>query len=469
MNFRRWVVFSFVIHFLVIAVDKAGGAILWWLTQERKEEKGAADLVTTLPFILTAVANLGLATSLVYFIRRKKYGLKEVSQTVSMVAVVWGGAVALMAMGVCAFLLPAIEPAWQITPWIYVPVCLCVPFQLVSSYFNSIQLATDRVRDYNLVHLATASSFLPLFLVFYFTSGESAARGIADARLVSAVTITVLTLWMLRGIVSFRPRLHSAFLRDGLAFGWKANATSVLTYLNHRLDLFMIPLVFVGVAGLSGRELVKEAAGQVALYSWAVTFAELVWHFPEATRDLFFSKVASVTHEEARKLTPTLARLSLVVAILGSAAIYLTIDPVLHWATITFKGKPTWRVDWAPTVMPALLVLMPGTITFTLAKILQNDLAGRGHLGACIWACLVNLVTMVGLDLLWIPKEGALGAARASSISFVVSSVYTLWAYQSAGGAKWWQCVVPHVSDWRYVREIMDAVLVKLRLRKIAT
>lgn len=200
-----------------------------------------------------------------------------------------------------------------------------------------------------------------------------------------------------------------------------------------------------------------------------MTFAELVWHFPEATRDLFFSKVASVSTTEARRLTPILARLSLVVAIVGSTCIYLTVDPILDWLTRTFRGAPTWRTGWAPTVMPALLSLMPGTVTFTLAKILQNDLAARGFLGSCIVACVVNLATMIGLDILWVPREGALGAAHASSISYVVSSIYTLWVYQRCGGAKWWECVIPQRGDWRYVRDIVDAVLVKLRLRKVAT
>ena len=32
MNFRRWVVFTFLVHVLVVLVDKGGGLILYLLT-----------------------------------------------------------------------------------------------------------------------------------------------------------------------------------------------------------------------------------------------------------------------------------------------------------------------------------------------------------------------------------------------------------------------------------------------------
>src|SRR5262249_16934672 len=149
MNFRRWVVFTFVIHFAIILVDKTGGLILWWLTLNQPDEKGGADLLTTLAVVLTPVANLGLATSLVYCVRRKKRSVDVVGETVTLVGLVWGSVIAALALAFCEWVVPALRPEWRMSPWLYAPVCLCVPFQLLASYFNSIQLATERIRDYN--------------------------------------------------------------------------------------------------------------------------------------------------------------------------------------------------------------------------------------------------------------------------------------------------------------------------------
>src|SRR5262249_20174855 len=157
---------------------------------------------------------------------------------------------------------------------------------------------------------------------------------------------------------------------------------------------------------------------------------ELVWHIPEATRDLFFSKVASSTHDEARKTTPILARMSFWIAIAGAVLVSLLLDPLIRIVGLALPRLfPTWCSPAHPPsrhVMPTLWLLVPGTATFTLAKILQNDLAGRGRLGLCVLASGLNLALMIGLDVLWVPDGGALGAARASSISFIVTSVFTV-------------------------------------------
>ena len=72
---------------------------------------------------------------------------------------------------------------------------------------------------------------------------------------------------------------------------------------------------------------------------------------------------------------------------------------------------------------------------------------------------------MCVLDWLWVPIDGAVGAAWASSIAYIVSSVYTLLAYRLSGGATVFSCLVPRPSDWEYVRAVLAALGEKLRRR----
>lgn len=470
MNFRRWVVFSFVMHVVVIALDKGAGLVLTLLLAENADYKGYADLLTTLPFILMAVANLGLATSLVYFVRRDNYDVQKVADTTSLVAIVWGGFVALLGIFIMLVVVPWLKPEWSARPGLVIPLCACVPFLLLMSYWNSIQLATERVRDYNLVHVLSSALFLPFFLLFFWLGGggAAAAQGVVLGRLSVSIVVTVAVLWMLRGVVKLRPRLHMDFLRKGVAFGWKANVTSVLTYLNHRLDLLILPLLFVP-ALLVGDPRIGAVKAEVAFYSLAVTLAELVWHFPEALRDLFFSKVAGETHERARQVTPVLSRLCLVVAVVGTLILiagfwplFAVLGAILGWMG---KDPNVFHAVWLPTVWPAFLWLAPGTVAFTVAKILQNDLAARGHLNACIVSGLISFVGMIALDLLWVPEHGAIGAAQASTVAYFLAAVYTLWIYARSGGAPAIACVIPQRGDLRHVREIASSVWRKIRRR----
>lgn len=475
MNFRRWVVFTFLIHALVVVVDKGGGIILYLLTATEKSEHGKAGIAASLPFILGAIANLGLATALVYFVRRKKVEPQVAFETSMWVAVVWGGLVGAAACVFTLWGLPLINPDWQMDWWGVVPICAVVPFLLIASYANSTQLATDRVKDYGIVHLATSVSFLPAFFLLFYLLGGSVTDGdvpvaVAWGRLISTVFIAGLTLWLVRKVVTLRAKVDRQYLGEAIRYGWKANLTSTLTYLNHRLDLIVLMAITVSVHSAAGKDLdkAKDLAGiEVAYYSMAVTWAELVWHFPEAMRDLFFSKVAGSSHEQARQLTPVLSRLGLLFSLLGAVAIVLAIDPVMGLITWAAKDDSSiWFDGWSEQVGMALWLLVPGTVGFTVSKVLQADLAARNHLQTCINAQVAVLVVMLGFDIWLIPEHGALGAAVASTIAYTVGTIWTVVAYSAQTKVRIWECLFVQPKDFRYIRDILGAVINKLRRKR---
>jgi len=358
--------------------------------------------------------------------------------------------VAVIAVLVSQFVLPLIQPEWDYNLAYVIPICLCVPFLLTTSFFNSIQLAVEKIRDYNLVHLVASLTFLPLFLLFYYGFDSHATVSIAGGRLVSAVIVTFVTLWLVRRIVKWRPKMHWAFFKEGVTYGWRANITSVVTYLNHRVDLYLVGFLYVAPGPMK--------LSEVAFYSTAVSFAELVWHFPEAMRDLFFSKVAGSTHEQARVFTPVLCRLCLWFGAVCAVATYFLIDPVMYLIL-----PEEWPTKWQTPVLSALVVLIPGTVAFIVAKVLQADLAARGHLNRCVTACSLVFVIMVVLDWMWIPEHGAVGAAYASSVAYIVSAIYSLFAYRMTGGGTVGACLLVRRSDLSYARELVSAVVEKVK------
>lgn len=475
MNFGRWVVFTFLIHVLVVVVDKGGGLVLYALTAHQPAKHGQAGIAASLPFILGAIANLGLATALVYFVRRRRFEPQVCFETSMAVALGWGGAVAIVAALVTLFVLPGVKPEWATDPLLVLPICASVPLLLVASYANSTQLATDRIRDYGIVHLVTSLAFLPAFFACFFAFGGKVAEdhvqlGVAWGRLGSTLLVVVVTLWLVRKVVVLRARVHREFLGQALRFGWRANLTSTINYLNHRLDLLVLWAIVEGVGldrGLDEAAAEEIAGAQVAFYSMAVTWAELVWHFPEAMRDLFFSKVASSSDADARVFTPVLARLGLAVSAVGAGAVVLLSDPVMSFITTAIMRKDlatTWA-EWSPTVHACLLALAPGMVAYTVSKVLQADLAARDRLQTCVNAQLLVLGVMLGLDVLWIPSHGAIGAAWASTIAYVVGTAFTVVAYSRQTGTPAWRCLIVHGSDFRYIREILAAVVGKLLRR----
>lgn len=471
MNFRRWVVFTFLIHLLVVVIDKGGGLVLYLLTKNVPQEHGRAGILASMPFILMALANLGLATSLVYFVRRGRYTPQAAFECTALVALVWGGCIGLLSALVTLHVLPLLRSDWTFDPLIVWPFCLAVPPLLLSSYSNSVQLATEQVKQYGALHLCNSLIFLPAFFLCFWWYGGDAEAGdvplaVAWGRLVTSVLIAALAVWLVRKVVRLRLRLHAGFLRDSLRYGWRANIISTLVYLNHRIDLLVLAAVYVAPAGLTGQAAKDAIAQQVAFYSMAVTWAELVWHFPEAMRDLFFSKVAGSSHAQAREMTPVFTRLSLLLALFGGGLLLLLIDPVMGAITylVTAAGNP-WYAVWSAPVGGALLLLMPGTVAYTVAKVLQADLAARNRLQSCVNAQLLVLVVMLTLDMVLIPDMGAAGAAIASTVAYCAATAYTLRVYALDTDMSPLACLLVRRTDLGHLREIAASIWNKLRRR----
>ncbi|MGK0299428.1 MAG: Na+-driven multidrug efflux pump, partial [Planctomycetota bacterium] len=58
---------------------------------------------------------------------------------------------------------------------------------------------------------------------------------------------------------------------------------------------------------------------------------------------------------------------------------------------------------------------------------------------------------------------GALGAAVASTIAYTVGTIWTVFAYGAQTNISIWECLFVQPKDFRYIRDILGAVLNKLR------
>ncbi|GEM_PF-2080043 len=445
----------------IVILDKGSGLLILKLLADRPDLKGGLDLLSTFPFILMAVSNLGLATSLIYFVRRGEATVREAGETTAMVAVVWGGIcvlAALLVLQVLAAFHPEVEvPAMSLV----LPLFLATPFMLIVSYRNSIQLALGQIRAYNLIHLIPSLTYLPIFLLFYFLlTNKDAAHAVVYARFLPAVLTASIILWLVRKEVPLLPKFHRKFFWKALSFGWRANLNSTLTYLNHRVDLFLVRLfyaptgfamlqavfllLFLGIPLGPGRSLeMRMIREEVAFYSLAVTLAELVWYFPDAMRDLLFTKVAGIKEEEARVFTPVICRNMFWICAVGGGLIYFIYDPLMG----LWMGD-SWETLWRGKVSMALTFLLPGTLFFTIAKVLQADLTGRGFINVCLFLSGLVLVSMTLLDVFLIPRYGAAGASLASSMAYGLAAIATILAYQKRTGVPLRALLIPQRKDW---------------------
>ena len=80
--------------------------------------------------------------------------------------------------------------------------------------------------------------------------------------------------------------------------------------------------------------------------------------------------------------------------------------------------------------------LLPGVFIFTIFKVLNMDLAGKGKPWISLKAMVPALIINIGLNFFLIPDLGAKGAAISSMVSYAVAGILFLLFYSKAVGVQ---------------------------------
>ena len=205
-----------------------------------------------------------------------------------------------------------------------------------------------------------------------------------------------------------RKRRH--YLSEVLGYGLKAYASNVVTFFNYRTDLFLVNF-FLG----------PSAAG---IYVMAMQFGEKLWLFSQAVSTVFLPKVSELAHNdvERQRLTPRIAQWTFLLTLAAALLLALVSGPLLTFLVGPDFSEATW----------VLLLLLPGIVAWAPARILANDIAGRGkpEINLRI-AILVMVVNLLG-NLILIPIIGLTGAAMATVISYCLMLLLTSVFYRKS-------------------------------------
>jgi O-antigen/teichoic acid export membrane protein len=159
---------------------------------------------------------------------------------------------------------------------------------------------------------------------------------------------------------------------------------------------------------------------EVGIYTQATVIAELIWEIPSAVSALLLSR--GVNARESRAFSQkvlVLARLSFLAAIAAAIGIALVADFMFP---LLFGHRFAASAD-------ICVLLLPGVVAFILFKILNTDMAGRGKPWASMLVMLPVLFLNVLAGLWMIERDGARGAAIASSLAYVVATVLYIGLY----------------------------------------
>jgi O-antigen/teichoic acid export membrane protein len=384
---------TFVTQIIKLALGIANVAIIARFLGP--EGKGMLALALLVPGMLGLFLSGGIEVANVYFAGSRRLDVPTLSAnsvafTILATIAGLGVAIGLGAAGWLKVIVPGVPV------WILLIAMLGFPINLVNGFFSTILQGLQRIVTLNLISLF--NGFLTLILTLLLVVVlRFHLLGALIATLVSALSSLAVVVFFLRregGV--FIPRWKHSVVRSTLSFGLKGQIGNMLQFFNYRLDMFILN-VFLGAAN-------------VGIYTVSVKLAELLWYLPNAVGFVIFPKAAASKPEEMNIFTPKVFLITLGLTALGGLGLTLVGRPVIN---IVFSSL--FSAAYVP-----MLVLLPGVVLLGGAKVLTNEIAGRGYPHYNSANSGLALVITVVLDLFLIPRYGVLGAALASSIAYIV-------------------------------------------------
>lgn len=287
---------------------------------------------------------------------------------------------------------------------IYIVLALLfIPIMNIKTAFTSLFLGMQEVVYYNKINILDKS--LNLILLILFIIPIRTAFVVLMANIISSLVIMSMLFYKLFIKNGNRIKIQKTFNKEILKYSLKSQLGNLIQVVNYRLDTFLVNY-YCGIS-------------DVGIYANAVVLGETLWQIATSVATIVFPATASSKDNKSIiNDINTITRITFYIIMLSSLALMVLSRFIVSFFGKGFKGTAT-----------ALILLIPGIAIFSICKILSNYIAGIGMLEKNITASTISCIVTLVLDFTLIPKWGINGAAIASSISYILFTMITVYFY----------------------------------------
>lgn len=387
-----------------------------------------------LPQLVSTALNMGLGYSNVYFVNRNEISFRAAfwfTLKASSALAAIGCVTAAMIVRIFGH---SLFPGVSLT-LLYVVTLGVIPLLMTFHLISLLQASRD-FRRYNHCLLSTPG-FTLLLSVLHVGLLEQGARGAVYAFVEGACLGLCVVGLNIRSVllrfdkdhesipVSAGKEVTGQLARRMFHYGWNVHLSNVLTFINSRVDLFLVNLL-----------LAPHSAGS---YIVALNISERLWMLSQASCLILLPRLsrADLPDHERDGLTATVAAVTLWLSICGGVVLILLAHVLVGW----FFGAKYW--ESART----LTWLLPGIIISNHARVVANDFVARNRTQLNLYSALIAIAISVTGNVILIPILGSKGAALTTSLAYLVDGVIKVGFYAQITGNPWWSLFVVNSRD----------------------
>jgi lipopolysaccharide/colanic/teichoic acid biosynthesis glycosyltransferase/O-antigen/teichoic acid export membrane protein len=370
---------------------------------------GEYALVRVLPWLFGVVLSCGLPTASAFFLAGEDAKDRRLRPTMALMTVVGAGLGALAWLA-CAAPFHALFFK-QMPDRLVVILAVLVVTQLGTVTAKGCCQGSGDIAGANLVIVFEELWFVFVYPAVLLIRGNHGVASVILALIISGTlaTLTGLARLLRRRFFAGWGRPSARIAKRIAAFGARGQLGNMLWLMNLRFD-------FVLLGALAGPAV-------LGIYAVASKFAELMRLVPTAINYVLYPRFARLGSEqattEARRLLPRAAGLTLVMTPFLAAACYVAL-PILYGAA--FRSA----------VVPAEIITI-GLSIEGAAAVASAYLLGRGRPGLNSIGMGVGATITVTMDIILIPRYGAMGGAITSAVTYLATTItLTLMAHQVA-------------------------------------
>lgn len=391
MGFVKNSLYTLISNIIIICI---GFFTSWVISRTLGAElQGVYNLAILIPNLMYNFLNFGQDTSTMFFLSNKTINKSDLIDNMIPVSIFY--TIISTLLGTLFIFLLKDSMFTEVSNNTLIFALIISPLTFLNNNLTAVLKSEGEFFSVNKVQVINKIIYFLICTILFF---------IVDVNIVIfanivILSISIISLWKKIGIKGIRIKFNKEYQKKNISYGFKSYLANMITFLNYRLDTFIIKAL-------------SKSTMAVGQYGVSVTIAEQVWVFASAISSVMFPYITSIENDEDKsKVTSLTFKIVMVVTFMAIIVLFFSSNLI----------RFVYGEDYYGSIIP-LKILLIGVFSLSLGKILANDIASRGKPELNALSNLMGLLVNVIFNILLIPRFGIAGAAMATSISYTLTS-----------------------------------------------